>query len=191
MRITPLLTLSALLLTACGTTTGALQKDNLKNPLYAAQYYADLTERMVNLELQKDPVTKDARKKAIIDQTRKNGVANEQRAASVKAQGQEGTFVSDSGLVRGEVLLLKHTLFFGVDFAAVPGPELHVFVSTVLDPRDVRFPDSTAVDLGPLPDVFGAQSMSIAETADLSKMRSAVLHDVKLGQMYGFAQLSK
>lgn len=191
MRIIPSFTLATLLLSACSSTVGALQEDNLKNPLYAAQYYADLTERMVNLELQKDPVTKDTRKKAIIDQVRKNGVANEQRAANVKAQGQEGTFVSDSELVRGEVLLLKHTLFFGVDFAAVPGPQLHVFLSTALDPRDVHFPDSTAVDLGPLPDVFGAQSMSIAENADLSKIRTVVLYDVKLGQMYGFAQLSK
>lgn len=168
-----------------------VQDDNLKNPLYAAQYYADLTERMVNLELQEDPVTKDARKRTIIDQVRKNAVANTQRVASLKQQGQEGILISDSDLARGQVLLLKSTLFFGTDFSTVPGPELHVFLSNVLDPRDGQFPDPTAVDLGVLRDAFGAQSIAIAASTDLSDVRTVALYDTKLGQLYGFAQLSK
>jgi hypothetical protein len=188
-----LLASSLLLLAACTASkaTGMSLGDRLHNPLYAAHYYEDLVAQMVNLQLHNDPMLKNGGIKAAVDRTRMKGVAETQRAALLKQQGMHGAFISDHELTQGTALLLKQELFFGTDFLTVPGANLHVYLTSMIDPRDAAFPDKTATDLAALADVYGAQTFSIAQGVDLSKVRTVVLYDQDLKQIYGFVQLVK
>jgi hypothetical protein len=167
------------LLAACGASTqnSVSLDDNLKNPLYAQHYYEDMSEQMVSLELNKDPVLKDASKKSIVDNARIDATKRAQDAVDLKTKGLNG------------VNVMNNTLYFGTDFIVSPGPSLHVFLSNVIDPRQVHFPDPTAVDLGSIKTAYGAQAYPLPESTTPKTYRSLALWDNALGTFYGFAQL--
>lgn len=187
-----LLPASALLLGACtsGSATSTDLQDQLKNPLYAEYYYDTLVEHMVNLVLQNDPLTKDPAANDVIEDTRVNGLKKAHEATEKQSKGLIGTIVSDFDYAVGEALLLGNVLYVGPEFQTSPGADLHVYLSSALDPRDATFPDETALDLGMIKSAFGAHTYDVpAQEADAPEFRSMVLFDTKLKRIYGFAQL--
>ena len=89
----------------------------------------------------------------------------------------------------GEVVYVPNMLHFGTKFESSPGVSLRVYLTTVVDPRDVVFPDDTALDLGTLKNAFSAQSYNVPEVENPKLYRTAVIWDTKLDRLYGFAQL--
>lgn len=184
-----LLGASLLLLSACGASKSADLTDLLKNPLYAEQYYDAQTEHMVDLLINSGALLKDESIKSAIDNARLEGVKLAKEATDLQAQGKMGTIMSDTGEAIGEVLLLDKTLYFGPEFQIAPGVNVHVYLSSVLDPRDGTFPDNTAVDLGPVHTAFGATMYPV--TVDTEHLRTFALYDVSLKRLMGFAQLQR
>jgi hypothetical protein len=197
--LAPLLVFS-LALSACGNAVGmpsrdeALQ-DHLRNPLYAEFYYDDLTEQMVNLALQEDPILEDSGIRAIVDRTRTRSLEHAGVAVDAQIGGARGKFIGDRGLASGEALLLDDVLYVGPTFDSAPGPKLSMYLTAALDPRDVEFPDDTAVRLGSVKNQYGAHSYAVPKqlesTGTGSRLRTAVLWDDELGVLYGFAQLAR
>ncbi|MBI1934776.1 hypothetical protein HYS30_03875, partial [Candidatus Peregrinibacteria bacterium] len=93
--------------------------------------------------------------------------------------------------VRGMALLSGNTLYLSPDFEGTPGISLHLFLTTVVDPRDVKFPDADVVDLGPLKSAYGAQAFPATLPLNPILYRTAVLWDTALERLIAFAQLSE
>ena len=89
----------------------------------------------------------------------------------------------------GQALALEGHLYFGPTFLTLPGPSLHVFMTKAVDPRDVAFPDPSAVDLGLLKTPYGTQSFDMPATVTLPGYRTVVLWDTRLKRLSAFAQL--
>lgn len=65
-----------------------------------------------------------------------------------------------------------------------------MYVSNAVDPRDVNFPDDTAIDLGQLESPYGMQRYSVpGAEEEVQQYRTVVLFDKSLERIYGFAQL--
>lgn len=161
----------------------------MENPLYAERYYDDLVEQMVGFVLQEDTLLQDEAKKELIERTRVDGLRKAAAANDRQREGLIGSVVSDFGYARGEMLLLDGMLYVGPEFETIPGPDLRVHLSTVVDPRDGTYPDDTAVDLGTIANTYGAHAYVLPEGAP-ENLRTVVLYDHALGRIYGFAQLS-
>ncbi len=181
---------SLLLLSACsGSRVSEGLAERLKNPLYAERYYDSMTDHMVNIIVQDDPLAKDPAMADIIEKARLESLRRAKEATTKQHEGLQGTIISDFSYAIGEALLLNGTLYLSADFETLPGPELHAYVSTALDPREpeASFPDASAIDLGIIKTAYGAHSYEVP--ADAQGLRSFVLYDVKLRRIYGFAQL--
>lgn len=195
--LAPLLA-SSIALSACGNAVGLPERDTtlqdlLRNPLYAEYYYDDLTEQMVNLALQDDPVLEGPGIRDAVDRARTRGLQRATLAEKAQDKGKRGSFISDRGIASGEALLLDGVLYFGPTFDAPPGPSLSVYLTTVIDPRDAAFPDPTAVRVGGIKNQYGAQSYAVPErnaSTGTGALRTAVLWDDELDMLYGFAQLT-
>jgi hypothetical protein len=196
-RAIPLLALTALL-AACGNAVGLPERDTslqdqLKNPLYAEFYYDDLTEQLVDLALQENPILEKPGIRATVDRARTRSLEHANLAERAQDQGRRGSFISDRGVASGDALLLDDVLYFGPTFDAAPGPALSVYLTTAIDPRDAAFPGADAVRLGGIKDQYGAQAYAVPEghpRAGTGALRTAVLWDDDLGLLYGFAQLT-
>jgi len=180
-----------LLLAACGSTADELSlSEQLKNPLYAERYYDSRTDHMVNLVLQNDPLAEDESLKDVIEKYRVESLRQANKATQEQGRGMRGAILSDFSYGHGEALLLDNTLYIGADFDIVPGPDLRVYVSTVVDPREGAFPDETAVELGVLKTAFGAHSYALPESdPPRSDLRSVVFYDRRFKRIYAFAQM--
>ena len=179
-------------LASCGTAvTRNGESSLLDNPLFAEWYYKDLVENMMNLEIQNDPLVKDAAKKSLIDDTRTSALAKAQEATAKRQRGMYGIINPVSLDAKGQVLLIDGTLYFGPDTTVLPGPSLHVFLSLSLDPRSASgataFPVASDSDLGVLRNPYGASTYAVP--ANAKNARSVVLFDTKLKRIYAFAQL--
>lgn len=163
---------------------------HLKNPLFAEWYYEELVQRMVELEIKQDPLLQDASKKAIADSTRKDALQKAKEASKKQLQGMFGSFISVLEYVKGEALYLDDHVYFGPDFSSTAGISVHVFLTTTVDPRDVAFPDETAIDLGPLESPYQSGTYDVPPVEDPLLYRTMVLFDTSLGRIHGFAQLS-
>ncbi len=187
-----LLLATPLFLAACSGSTPANSvslDESLQNPLFAQRYYTDLSEQMVSLELRKDPILQKADKKSLVERTRIQATKHAEEAAARQGKGMNGSLMSPKDLTIGTVTFLDGALFFSTDFIATPGPSLHVYLTNAVDPRDVRFPDETAIDLGALKNPYGAQTYVLSKKDATRTYRTAVLWDNALGSLYGFAQL--
>lgn len=163
----------------------------LHNPLFADWYFNDLVDRMVDLEIQEDPLLADPLKRKIAEETRKQALENAKEARKIQRKGFEGSFQPLLEFAKGDVLYLGNTIYLSPEFNTVPGPSLHIFLSTVVDPRtEGSFPDPTALDLGPIKSPYGAHSYSVPPVDNPILYRSIVLYDTSLERLYGLAQLS-
>jgi len=189
------LVLGSIALAGCSSPVSDNQADLLKNPLYARYYYQDQADMMANYNIQNDPILKDSEKKGVIESVRTRALEHLQNANAKINAGRRGSFVSDTDYAAGNALLADGTLFFGQDFNTLPGPEVYVYASMLLDPRDgsgsVLFPDESAVNLGPLKPPYGAQTYGVPADHKDKAFRLVGLWDKRLGRLLGFAQLSQ
>ncbi|MCA9370572.1 MAG: DM13 domain-containing protein [Candidatus Peregrinibacteria bacterium] len=163
----------------------------LSNPLYAETYAESMVDTMVNLEIYNDPILEDTTVKALADSTKETWLKVAKAARAAQGEGQRGTFVPMQQYVEGEVLYRENMVHFSTFFNTVPGPSLHVFLTTVVDPRDSAFPDTTALDIGVMTVPYGAQSFPVPEVENPFTYRTVALWDTELKRLYGFAQISK
>ena len=196
MKISHFLFISGLLLTACSPTlSGPLSyplQERLRNPLVAEHYWSGLAEHMADLVRFEEPITKDPVKMAAIDSARLRALDLVAKARALKAEGISGMFLQPTlhETALGEVLLRGSTLSFSANFLADPNPSVHVYLTTIVDPRDGAFPDATSLDLGLLQTTFGAQEYAVPEGENNSAFRTTVLYDTTLGRLISFAQMS-
>jgi hypothetical protein len=190
-KLAPFLLLSFLLVACSKTGPGSIsQGERMQNPFFAERYYDELTEEMVNLQLQDKTVTSDPRMLTIVDETRRDALAKAQEQTKKKREGRFGGFLTATQQTQGWALLLKGTLYLSTDFTSLPGPSLHLYLSEVMDPRDASFPEKTSVDLGLLESPYGAQQYALPSAAATNvKLRTVVLYDTKLKRIYSFVQL--
>ncbi|TSC79153.1 MAG: hypothetical protein G01um101425_790 [Candidatus Peregrinibacteria bacterium Gr01-1014_25] len=187
-RIALLLGLLALAGCAGGARTSASLEQKLANPLFAEYYFDDLVEQLVQLDIQNDPVLDDARKKSIVEGARRDGLQRAKDATKKQQEGSMGNFVPAKGFAQGEALAVDGRLYFSPAFLTVPSPALHVFVTNVVDPRDVEFPDDSARDLGLIVSPYAEQDYVLPESE--KPIHTVVLFDTALDRVIGFAQLS-
>lgn len=166
-------------------------RDRLKNPLVAERYWAEMVEHLTEFIRQKDPLAEDSATRAIIDAERERSTARVEEVRETIKDGFKGFFIKEKDDVQGAALLLKNVLYFGTDFLAYPNPEQHVYLTTIVDPRDITFPDPTSADLGPLESPYGAQQYVIPMERHDPRFRTAVLYDRRLKVITGIAQLSQ
>jgi len=186
--LTPVLC-ALILLGGCTAGKGTSIAEQNRNPLTASRYGDELADRMASIVIGKDPVADDAGTRKAIDEAITNGKELSATARMRQSEGMLGGFIGMKQGVYGFGLLLGTTFYTSSDFASDPGIDLHLYLTTVVDPRDIQFPDPTALDLGPLQSVYGAQEYTLEE--DSAGMRTAVIWDRRLKRLYGFAQLSK
>ncbi|MBI4129653.1 hypothetical protein HY464_03090 [Candidatus Peregrinibacteria bacterium] len=167
------------------------QHDPFDNPLYAKRYYDELLENLVSLSLHKDPMLQEKGKEKIIEHARRAAIAKGQEAGRKQQVGTKGAFIPMEEYVRGMALLSGNTLYLSPDFEATPGLSLRLFLTTVVDPRDMKFPDADAIDLGPLKNAYGAQEFAANLPLSPILYRTAVLFDTALERLVSFAQLSE
>ncbi len=194
MRRSLLIASSLLLLSACGRPATAVSvslEQRLANPLFAEYYYDDLVEHLVDLEIQNDAMLEDASVKAASDAARRDGLLAAKSATKKQEEGLSGNMVPAKDFTEGEVLVVDNMLFFHPEFITTPGPDVRVYVSNVIDPRDAAFPDPTAVDVGMLQSPYGEQSYALVapKEGEAPSLRSVVLWDAALKRIVGFAQL--
>lgn len=198
MKTFPLPLPALILLAACarGPAVSDETAALLQNPLYAEYYQEDLVDYLVSLEIQNDPLTQQEETREMLDEARQHAIGLAREATQKQTQGRGGRIISDSELSRGEALLLEDTLYLGPDFDTVPGLELHLFLSTVVDPRDGVFPDPSATDIGQIQTAYGAQTYAVPAapssgtgSAAALPWRTLALYDVQLQRLFGFVQL--
>jgi len=186
------LAFSTLLLGACSESGKSLTLETrLQNPLFAERYAETMVDLMVELEIQSDPLLEDESKKKIVDDTRRKWLKIGRDARKKQREGTAGHFIGTKEYTQGEALYVDNTLYLSTLFEAAPGPSLHLFLTAVVDPRDVEFPDETGIDLGRLESPYGAQQYNVPPVENPLLYRTVVLWDTKLERMYGFAQLGK
>ena len=196
MKIRSIALIAPLLLVACATNgeSGQNQQALLKNPLYLELYSEQMVDTMVNLEIYEDPLLEDAVKKDIADSTKKYWLAEAKKSRKAQRRSSKGSLITMKEYGAGEVMFTKDgtAVHFGPAFVSTPGPSLHAFLSVTVDPRDVEFPDISAIDLGEVNVPYGAQTFMLKDKKpkDPIKYRTRVLWDTKLGRLYSFAQLS-
>lgn len=187
-RLLPLLTLSIVLASCATNNTTTLERENA-NPLTAQQYGEELADTLANLIIQKDSITKDAATVERIQSSIQDAKSIADAAQERMQQGMAGALLRVKAVVEGYALYLHDTLYFSPDFYTKPGPDLHVYLSKAVDPRDGTFPDASAIDLGPLQRIEGAQEYAVPSQKNPKEFLSVALWDRSLGLLYGFAQI--
>lgn len=181
---------AALVLGGCSTPAKTSLDEALKNPLFAYAYYQDLADHMVNIEIAKDPMLENEEMKALVTSTRLNAVEQAHSADRERKRGLGGDFVRAKESIIGHALVLDDKIFFSPDFSVAPGLAIRVYLSSVLDPRDLAvFPSAEDRDFGPLQSISGEQVYSAAIAESKEPLRTVVLYDTKLKRLYAFAQL--
>ena len=178
-------------LAACSTQQTA-RRTFFENPLYAEYYYDDLVQNIVNMNVQGDPLAKDETYKESLDTARREGLKKSKEAVAKQNEGSMGSFVSVSEETVGEVLWTDSHVHIGPDFQTVPGISLHIYLSSVVDPRDVIFPDKSALDVGELLSPYESQTFEVKGVqSDKEPFHTVVLFDKALNRIHGFAQIRK
>ncbi len=183
----PLLFGSAFL-SACSPIAQSMPANTVENPLYAEYFYDNLIEQIVDLQIQKDPGLEGSAG-TDAEKMKADALAKTQEVKQRQLRGKTGTFLPIKEEAVGKVLIETDAAWTGPEFFVTPGIELHLYLSTALDPRDVPFPGPDDLDLG-IASPFGAQKLSVpaGRTGD---WRTAVLWDAKLHRLHGFAQLQQ
>jgi hypothetical protein len=166
-------------------------EERLQNPLFAEQYGDLLVESLVELEIQNDPLLEDTGKKDRADDARREALDIAKEATKKQRDGTIGNFVPVAEFAKGEVLYLENTLYFGPTFEVVPGPDLWIYLTTLVDPRETAFPDETSIEVAGLESPYGDQWYPVKNIEDPLLYRTVVLFDRDLERIHGFAQLSK
>ena len=187
-----LCSISTILLFGCKNANTAVNTDALfGNPLFVERYAEEMVQGLVELKIQNDPILEDKGIAKTVDKERSAWMAKAKDARNKQREGRSGYFLEINKYIAGEALYLEDMLYFGTLFEVTPSPELHVHLTTVVDPRDVEFPDETSIDLGKIQSAYGAQTYPVPKIENPLLYRTVVLWDKELGQMHGFTQLSQ
>ncbi len=179
-----------LTLTACSPSRTSMTEQN-DNPLTASRYGEELADTMANFIITDDPIIDDPTMRTIIEREIERGKDIAAEARKRQNEGFMGPIITIKTEAFGYVLYVDDTLYLSSDFAMKPGPAPHVYITTVVDPRDGAFPDATAIDLGPLQAAYGPQKYVVPKQKEAGKLRTFVLYDTELHLINGFAQLSR
>lgn len=179
-----------LVLSAC-SSPGTSVADQNRNPLTASRYGDELADSMANLIIMEDPAAQDPALRTLIESEIARGKSIGEDARAIQSKGWLGGLIGIKGQVSGYVLYLPNELYLSSDFMTTPGPSLHAYLSTTIDPRDAAFPDPSAVDIGSLQAAYGAQTYSVPAQQEPGQFRTFVIYDTRLKMIYGFAQLSR
>ena len=150
-----------------------------------------MVDRLVELDITKNPVLEDPAKKAFVETQRKHWLEVAREAREEQREGTTGNLVPINEYAKGDFLYIDGTLYAGTLFEIDPLPGLHMYLTTVVDPRDVEFPDDTAMDLGPIQTAYGAHAYEVPSVENPPLYRTVVLWDDRLGRLHSFAQLNK
>ena len=192
MRPTTILSILGLtlVLAACSSTSGtSISKENM-NPLTASRYGDELADTMANMIIASGASIKPSMLD-IINQQIARGKTLASDARATQARGMMGALIASGADTGGYGLYVDDALYLSSDFFSKPGPSLHVYLTTVVDPRDAAFPDATAIDLGEIQNNYGAQQYPVPHQEKPELLRTLVLWDTAVHRLYGFAQLSK
>jgi hypothetical protein len=143
------------------------------------------------MEIQNDPALHDKKIADIVERVRIDALRRVQEIAKAQHGALTGNFLTVHELTDGTAMVKDGTLYFSPHFATYPGPDLRVYLSNVVDPRDASFPDESALDLGKLKTPYGIQSYVLTDEQKMSEFRTVVLFDAALHRLYAFAQLSQ
>lgn len=187
-----LLLLCAITLASCTTTE---PKDVsldylLTNPLFAERYADEMVDAMVELTIQNDPAMEDKAFANRVEKARSKWLEVARDATKTQQEGSMGNYISVSAYGLGEFLYLNDVLYVDTVFEVTPGPNIQMYLTTVVDPRDVEFPDETALNLGKLQTPYGAHRYKVPPQEDPLAYRTVVLWEKGLERIWGFAQLS-
>lgn len=186
----PVIVALTLIFSGCmNANTTSITQENT-NPLTATRYGDELADSLANLIIQNNPIVekegiKDRIQKEIEDAKKISQDANKRLSGAMM-----GPLLAMQMDAVGYIAYVRDTLFLSSDFYSKPGPNLHVYLTTVVDPRDVEFPDPSAIDLGVIQSPYGAQQYQVPSQDDPTMLRTFVLWDQGLNLLYSFAQLS-
>jgi hypothetical protein len=162
-----------------------------KNPLTASRYGDELADRLANLIISNaSGATKEPMKSWILSEIDKAKMMGENARIEQRA-GMMGPLLSVDESVNGFALLRNGILYLSSDFTVSPGPSLHLYLSQTIDPREGTFPDETAIDLGEIQTIYGAQTYRPTLQGEDKLYRTIALFDTTLNRLYGFGQLSQ
>lgn len=185
-----LLLVASSTLSACGSSDGKLGA-TMDNPLVASRYGDEFADAMANLIIQEDPVVQENGMTEFIQAEIRRGKKIAGDARDRMRGAMMGALLPIKADVSGFVLHTKGTLYFSPDFFVTPGPDLHVYLTEVTDPRDAAFPDVTAIDLGSLLSAYGAKQYEMPKHENPKRLRTLVIFDEKLKFIVAMAQLSE
>lgn len=174
---------TSVLLSACGVSG--------QNPITASRYADELADLLASLIILKDPIVEEPGMKEYLQSEIVKAKKMGDDAREVLEQGLQGMIIAGKEEAAGYAVYTENRLFLSSDFYVPPGPDLHVYLTTVVDPRDGVFPDDSAMDLGKLKTPYGEQTYSVKEVEKPETYRTLAVYDKKLKRLYGFAQLAK
>ena len=184
------LALSVSLIGCTAPTEKVTIEQLMENPLFAERYSDEMVGVLTDFEIKKDPIMEDKSMAKYITDLKVKWLKEAKKATNAQNEGRNGHFITMKQYTSGEVLFTYPKLYIDSVFETEPGPELHLYLTTVVDPREVEFPDETSIDFGVIPP-YGAQTFIVPEIEEPILYRTAVLWDTKLERLYGFAQLSE
>lgn len=180
---------ASVLLSACGPrTTGA--ENPADNPLLTEFREDNVVQFVTDLQIEKDPALEDGAG-AKAEAAKSEALQRGKEAKARKNKGLFGAMVAVKEEAEGTVLVEDGVLWTSVDFFVRPAPDLRVYLSGAIDPRDIPFPSTSDTDLGPLPSPAGAQGITIPADPDRVPVRSVVFRDALTQRIIGFAQVSR
>lgn len=186
-----LLLVASSAITACSTGSDGRLGATMDNPLVASRYGDEFADAMANLIIQEDPIVQEDGMTEFIQAEIRRGKKIAGDARDRMRGAMMGALLPIKTDVSGYVLHTKGTLYISPDFFVIPGPDLHVYLTEVTDPRDAAFPDVTAVDLGSLLSAYGAQHYALPKHENPKRLRTLVIFDEKLKFIVAMAQLSE
>ncbi len=181
---------ATLLLSACNSHRTTDIATEIVNPLTASRYGDELADRLADLIIESDPVIQEPGMADYVTGKISDAKSIAAEARLLQDRGMMGALIGEKQSVIGYALYVDDVLYFSSDFETDPGPSLHVFLSTVVDPRDATFPDETAIDLGEIQTPYGPTAYDVPHQEEPELLRTLVLFDTKLERLYGFSQLS-
>lgn len=197
-RILIVLGLIGLLLVAC--TSPKAREQGLRalerNPLMAEAIADQMIEFVTLLQIRanerhqpiEDPAVLRAMDEAFVDARRML-----ERAEKQQDEGKKGAFLAKQDVfVKGEVLLLGTSLFFGYGFETDVAPGMRVVLAEHVAPgTEEELRSEPMIDLGSLQNIIGPQEYEVgALSADeWNRYRTVVLYSPPLKRILGYAQI--
>lgn len=191
-----LCSVACIMLSACGSKptpeaprNAANLPYHLQNPLFVERYGKELLGQLAKIKTSDSSFLSRKANADRLESLRTEWRSKVDESEVMQNNNLRGGLISVDADALGELLLVKDTLYFGPETSFVPSADLRIYLTTVVDPREVAFPDETAMDLGPIQSPYGPQAYKAPNVTNPLEYRTAVLYDPTLESMFAFAQL--